>query len=327
MDTAAFLANFAHWGISTEESDRCLASIIAFENWLIQRGTTLDEASERDIRTYFNRLIRQDKNSIDELLSIYLYYECSKRVDLIMYLSQIVDHAQEIDNILQRITKEAGFDIATRIEYSVPQLPFGTDPARFPAFTARFLTRLLASFSEDFVRRVLDDFDENCYAYQFDRERELYLCSYSLDDYLLASAQLEALKLRIRQRYRTRWTDTFFSKRYVERAVLNNELLCGVRHEQTIYVTLAPFLPNRYVAARLPEKRRYYACGDPFVRAALLKGTPAISVIWCERCVSQCRRQFEIALGRPLQAQIDRCALLGDTDCRVAISLEPIQTT
>ena len=325
MDTTAILAEFAHWGVSSEESDSWLASLIALENWLENRGKTLDNASERDLRTYLNRLIRQDKNSIDEILVIYYYYERSNRIDLIVYLSQIADHAQEIDDIIERVSEQTDLYTATRILDAVPQLPLGTDPSRFPAFTARFLDRLLATLPKEAVRRALDEYNENCYPVQFDRERELYLASRSLDEYLLASAKLEALKLRVMQRYRSRWKSTYFPKRYVERAVLHQELLSGVRHGQTIYVTLPPFLPGRYIAARLPEKRRYYTCGDPFVRAALLKGEPAINVLWCERCVNKYRHQFEFVLGKPVTAQIDRCALLGDTDCRFAISLEPVQ--
>lgn len=322
MDLTAFLAYFKRNDIPREETETRLADLRALERWLQKRGLSLDDAPIRSIRAYLRRLIRKNENSIDALLSLYLYYEFSSRTDLTLYLGQIVNHGQEIDEILARVSTLRGHELAAQIGRDVPQLPLGADPSRFPAFAARFIRRLLRSLREDEVRRVLDDFNECLLPISFEQERALYASADSLDDYLLASARLNALKYRAQQRRNSKWSKLFFPEEYVDRVVLFQEMLSGVRRGNRIYVTLPPYLPAYYLQADTPEKRRYYACGDPYVRASFLTGKPTISSVWCERCVSRCRRRYEDLLGRPLSAEIVECALLGDTACRIAVTLE-----
>lgn len=322
MDYSPFLAYFQRCGSSREEAEACLADVLALERWLQKRGFSLDDAPTRSIRAYLKRLIRRNENSIDTLLSIYIFYEFSSRTDLTLYLSQIVNHAQEIDEILARVSALCGEDVAQEIDRDIPQLPLGTDPLRFPAFTARFLRRLFRSLNEIDVRRVLDDYDECLLPFWLEHERALYQAADSPDEYLLASAQLETLKHRAAQRSGSKWSRVFFPKEYVDRVALFQEMLSGVRRGNSIYVTLPPARPDGYIRADTPEKMRFYACGDPFVRSSFLVGKPSISVVWCERCASRCRRRFEYLLGRPLSAEIVECALLGDTSCRIVVSLE-----
>ena len=323
MDTSSYLELFLRHGISLEEAKRNLERILAFEHWLEKRGNLLDSASMREMRAYLKRLIRRNENSIDDLLSLLIYYESSNRVDLELYLSNIVNGAADIDDILLRVAEIAGDETVRAIERDVSQPPLGTDPARLPAFTARLIRHLLATLSEDVVRRVLDNFCEGLVPIRFESDLSLYQAAGSLDEFLLASAQREAQTYREYQHSGTKWSAVFFPEEFVDRAVRFQEMLSAVRRGSKLYKTLVPYLPAYYIQSDTPEKRRYYTCSDPYVRTSFLTGKPTISVVWCERCVSHCRRQYEYVLGRPLQAEIVECALLGETSCRIAISLGP----
>ena len=323
MDTSSYLELFLRHGISLEEAKRNLERILAFEHWLEKRGNLLDSASMREMRAYLKRLIRRNENSIDDLLSLLIYYESSNRVDLELYLSNIVNGAADIDDILLRVAEIAGDETVRAIERDVSQPPLGTDPARLPAYTARLIRRMMTLLSESDVRRVLDGFREGLVPLRFESDRELYKGCESLDEFLHASAQREIQELRKYQHSNSKWKAMFFSDDYVNRAVLFQEMLSAVHRDDSLYVTLQPYLPSYYLNADSPEKRRYYACSDSYVRGSFLTGKPTIPAIWCERCVSRCRRHYEFVIGRPLQAEIVECALLGDTSCRIAISLGP----
>ncbi len=323
MDTSSYLALFTRYGISQEEAQRSLEHILAFERWLEKRGNSLEGPSIREMRTYLKRLNRRDENPCDALVSLLFYYENSNRVDVELYLSNIVNGSVGIDDILSRVAELAGEETVCAIERGAPRPPLGTDPARLPAYTARLIHRMMTLLSERDVRRVLDGFREGLVPLRFESDRQLYLAAGSLDEFLLASAQQEAQKYIEYQHSGSKWSAMFFPEEFVNRAVQFQEMLSAVHRGDKLYITLAPYLPSYYFRSNTLEKRRYYACRDPYVRASFLTGKPSIPVIWCERCVSDCRRQYEYALGRSLSAEIVECAILGDTSCRIAVSLEP----
>lgn len=321
MDTSSYLELLLRYGISLEEAQQIIERILAFEKWLEKRGDSLDGASIREMRAYLKRLIRKGKDSFDDLLSLLCYYQESNRVELELYLSSIVNGATGIDDILSRVAELAGEETLRVIEREVPKPPLGTDPARLPAYTARLIRRMMTLLSESDVRRVLDGFREGLVPLRFESDRELYKGCESLDEFLHASAQREIQELRKYQHSNSKWKAMFFPDDYVNRAVLFQEMLSAVHRNDRLYVTLQPYLPSYYLNADSPEKRRYYACSDSYVRGSFLTGKPTIPAIWCERCVSQCRRHYEYVIGRPLQAEIVECALLGDTSCRIEVSL------
>ncbi|MCE5189841.1 MAG: hypothetical protein LLF75_11780 [Eubacteriales bacterium] len=322
MDLSVFRNRLLGFGLSTEDVDRDCSNVASLERWLEKRGVTPDSASERDLRAYLKRLIQRNKNSIDRMLSILFYYETTNRVDLELYMSAVVDGSQDMDDFLERVAGISGNVFARRLEKEIPQPPLGTDPAHLPRYTARLIRYLLLHMPEADVRRALDEHHEGLIPIQYGTERDLYRAASSMDEYLLASAKLEELKCRAFQRSGSKWCELFFPKAYVDRIVLCQERLSAVRRGNTLYITQPPYLPARYIEAGTLEKKRYYTCHDPYVRASLLTGTPSISIVWCERCVSRCRRQYEHLLERPLHAEVVECALLGDTACRFAVYLE-----
>ena len=323
MDTSSYQELLVRYGISLEEAQQIIERILAFEKWLERRDSSLDGVSMKEVRAYIKRLIRQGKDTFDDLMSLLCYYQESNRVDLEIYLSSIVNGAAEIDNILSRVAEIAGEETVRAIEREVPQPPLGTDPARLPAYTARLIRRMMTLLSESDVRRALDGFREGLVPLRFEGDRKLYRCCESLDEFLHASAQSEIQKLREHQHSNSKWRDIFLPEEFINRVALFEEMLSAVRRDDILYTTLPPYLPSYYLNADTLEKRRYYACSDPYVRASFLTGKPTISIVWCERCVSRCRRHYEYVLGRPLKAEIVECALLGDTSCRIAMRLGP----
>lgn len=323
MDVAAYLAYLSRFHLPATEVDLCIDDVLALERWLKKRDVTLETVTVRDIRVYLKRLVRRDENSIDDLLSLLFYYEYSDRVDLDIYLNDVIQGALNLEEIYDRVRQRFGFDVSYHLEHNVPQPPLGTDPMRLPQYTARLVRRLLADLPKRDVLRVLSNENELILPIQYETERALYQAANSLDEYLLASAKLELLKFRSLQRREFKWKSVYVSEEYLNRIAAFQEMLSGIRRGNRLYITLQPYLPEYYLQASTPEQRRYYACKDPDVRSSFLVGKPSIPVIWCERCVEHCRQKFEYLLGRPLSAELVESALLGDTSCRIAVLLGP----
>ena len=105
MDTSSYQELLVRYGISLEEAQQIIERILAFEKWLERRDSSLDGVSMKEVRAYIKRLIRQGKDTFDDLMSLLCYYQESNRVDLEIYLSSIVNGAAEIDNILSRVAE------------------------------------------------------------------------------------------------------------------------------------------------------------------------------------------------------------------------------
>lgn len=321
MDTAALTARFRRLSYSEHEIGELFGWIRTLEAWLQKAGSSPERAGARELRAYFRRLIRRDENSVERLLCFSAYFECAGNLPAFLYLEEMLAQSYELDDLFERITRFAGADTAEQIERDVPPPAIGTDPSLIPAYTARLLRRLFDTVPAQALSDVLAKSDPDFLPLSFEAERKLFSASGSMDEYLLASANLKLLRYRSLQKDDSIWRDLFFSESYLRALALNQELLSGVRRGGAVHVALEPCLPAFYQSAQSFPAKRYYACGDPLVRASLLRGRPAVSAVWCERCVGRCKNRFEYLLGRPLRAEIAECALLGDTLCRFRIFL------
>ena len=323
MDTTAFSTYLSRLELPVSEIEQQVSCMLALERWLAKRGSTLETATIGEIRAYLKRSIKKGENGIDDLLPILFYYEYSDRTDLNIYLSDVIHGGQEYEEILERVGKISGFDAAWRIEHECPLPPLGTDPSLFPEYTGRLLRTLIATLPENDVRAVICDLNGVILPVLFNQEPALYAAAGSLDEYLLAHAKLELLRLRVFQRGNTKWNEVYFTDEFLRRISQSQELLSGVRRENRIYTTMHPAQPAKYIKAKTLEKKRYYACHDPNINAGFLTGIPDVPIVWCDRCVSRIRMKYECLLGRPLTAELVESALLGDTACRIAVLLEP----
>jgi len=327
MDITAFSIYLSRFHLPDSEIEQQVSCMLVFERWLAKRGSTLETATIGEIRAYLKRLIKKDKNGIDNLLPLLFYYEHSDRIDLNIYLSDVIHGGQEYEEILERVEKLAGFDVAWRIEHECPLPPLGTDPSFFPEYTGRLLRKLFAILPDADVLPAIYDTEKSHLPMLYEYKIALFQAAGSIDEYLLASAKLELLRLKVLQRGNTKWNEVYITDEFLRRISQNQELLSGVRRGNRIYVTMQPAQPAKYIKAKTLEKKRYYTCHEPNINAGFLTGIPDVSIVWCDRCVSRIRTKYECLLGRPLTAELVESALLGDTACRIAVLLEPDAVT
>ncbi len=327
MDITAFSTYLSRLHLPESEIEQQVSCMLVFERWLEKRGSTLETATIGEMRAYLKRLIKKDENGIDDLLPLLFYYEHSDRTDLNIYLSNVIHGGQEYEEILERVGKISGSDVAWRIERECPLPPLGTDPSLFPEYTGRLLRKLFATLPDSDVFPAIYDTEKSYLPMLYGYKIALFQAAGSIDEYLLASAKLELLRLKVLQQGNTKWNEVYLTDEFLRRISQNQELLSGVRRGNRVYVTMHPAQPAKYIKAKTLEKKRYYACHEPNINAGFLTGIPDVSIVWCDRCVSRIRMKYECLLGRPLTAELVESALLGDTACRIAVLLEPDAVT
>lgn len=322
MSPDLFFQHFLKMGVPLSSANEYREIMLSLEQWLAKRGVPLNSAALPDLRKYLKHLIRTDQNSIDSMLVLKEYYFLAGRTDLMVFLSEISDYILDFETIVDRLEEYVGKDAADNIRYMDLTPPYGTDPNQLPVYTVNFLHTLSCSFPQDIIRKSLSNRNDGIIPICYEMERSLYQNSASMDEYLLASARMKEIRYYGMRFAKSRWGDLFFPAEYLQSVSLFQEMLSGIRHNNTIYVTQEPLLPGRYRKATSLSRRRYYACHDPYVRASFLNNKTSVPVVWCERCVSRCKQMFEYLLERPLTAEVLECAILGDTLCRFAIHLD-----
>ena len=155
----------------------------------------------------------------------------------------------------------------------------------------------------------------------FDEEKALFAASESMDAFLKAQHKKQVADLQRHCDTNTVWYEQTITQEVVDFVAANQEIQSAVREGDVLYTTKIPYDPARYLAETDPVKKRYYACHCPFVREAILAGSPEVSENWCYCSGGFVKYPYEVILGRPLRVKLLQSVLRGDPVCRFAIDL------
>ena len=322
MQESILREQYAARGCSKEVTNQAVASVAAFEQWLVARGSSLEIADVALVREYIRVLIQTGQNQPETLLALARYVQLIGRNDVYLYFTTLLGSEGVFASIRKRLallTKDG--NRPCRLD-ELQHPPLGSEPVEFPEFTKQLMERLEASLPEETMHRVLAGNHHGIPADAFEDEVQLYRQASSLDEYLRARHKRQVAKLQQHCDSNTVWFEQMITRRVVDYVAEHPEILSAVRSGDTLYVTKIPYMPDEYLATDDPLLKRYYACHCPFVREAILHGEPAISENWCYCSGGFAKHPYEAILGRPLRVTLLKSALKGDSVCRFAIHLD-----
>ncbi len=322
MKESILREQYAARGCSEEVSSRAVASVAAFEQWLFARGSSLEQADVALVREYIRVLIQTGQNQPETLLALARYVHLIGRNNVYLFFTTLLGSEGVFESIQTRLAllTEAGEQPCRLDELHHP--PLGAEPDDFPEFTKQLMERLEAALPEDTIQRVLAGNNHCIPAAAFEDEIQFYRLASSLDEYLSGRHKRQVAKLQQHCDSNTVWFEQMITQMVVDYVAANPEILSAVRAGDTLYVTKIPYQPDAYLATDDPLLKRYYACHCPFVRAAILRGEPAISANWCYCSGGFAKHPYEVILGRELRVTLLKSALNGDSVCRFAIHLD-----
>ena len=322
MKESILREQYAARGCSEEVSSRAVASVAAFEQWLVARGSSLEQADVALVREYIRFLMETGQNQPETLLALARYVHLIGRNNVYLYFTTLLGSEGVFESIQERLallTKDRARPC--RLD-ALQHPPLGSEPGDFPEFTRQLMERLEAALPEKTVQRVLAGNNHCIPAAAFEDEVQLYRQASSLDEYLSGRHKRQVAKLQQHCDSNTVWFEQMITQRVVDYVAANPEILSAVRAGDTLYVTKIPYQPDAYLASDDPLLKRYYACHCPFVREAILRGEPAISANWCYCSGGFAKHPYEVILGRELHVTLLKSALNGDSVCRFAIHLD-----
>ena len=321
MNETVLTEHYQKRGFSRELAAQAVDCVRSLSTFLVASGSTLETASSCEIRSFIRLLIREKRNTLENLLALARYFYLTGRNEIYIYFTSLLGGLGVCENIAERLSEAQGADAAKRILLDLEHPPLGSEPADFPAFTKLLMERLEKNLPEETVQRVLAGNNHGIPAAAFDEDKELYLASASMEAYLAAHHERQVAELQRHCDENTVWYEQSISQEVVDFVASNQEIQSAVLKDGVLYTTKIPYDPVRYLAESDPVKKCYYACHCPFVREAIQNGFPVVSENWCYCSGGFVKYPYEVLLGRKLGVRLLQSVLRGDPVCRFAIDL------
>lgn len=321
MNEAVLTGHYQKRGFSKEITMQAVQFVQALETHLQAAGSSLETASVNEIRAYIRLLMKQEGFSLEHLLALARYFYLTGRNEIYIYFTSLLGGEGVVESISERLAESVGAAEAERVLEGLEHPPLGSEPADFPAYTKSLMERLESNLPVETVQCVLAGNNHGIPAAAFEEEKALFAASASMDEFLQAHHKKQVEELQRHCDTNTVWYEQSITQEVVDFVAANQEIQSAVREGDVLYTTKIPYDPAQYLAETDPVKKRYYACHCPFVREAILAGSPAVSENWCYCSGGFVKYPYEVILGRPLRVNMLQSVLRGDPVCRFAIDI------
>lgn len=321
MDKEALMCIYEQRNIDKNEMNHAIETVLEFEKYLSEKCIELNHVSVIELQIYIDYLIKNDKNSIENLLALARYYYAIGNKEIYIYFTRILGGLGVVENIKERTKKYVDKNTIKKIFDELEKLPLGTNPKEVPAYTKEFIRRIKKYVSDEMVKKILAGNNHQIPVEAMYSEKEFYEKSYSLEDYL---KDRHARKVQELQEYCDEgkvWFEQVITQDVVDHVKENQEILSAILKDNKLYVTKIPYETEAFLRADTGVERRYHACHCPFVREAIKLGLEVDSD-WCYCSAGFAKFPFEVILGRELSVKVIETPLSGSDICRFEIDLD-----
>lgn len=282
----------------------------------------VDDASTNDIDQLISAISNIEKEHFYALMR---YFHMIHRMDIYIRLTQYTGMIGVMESILARLEKVKGKDVLCDVlkEFTLPKL--GTSPEKLPLYTEQLMSILKeATQDESDIERILSGNNHQIPDEVFYEEKVAYESSLSLTEYLTKYHQRQIEILKKHAATHEPWFEQEINNDVVNYVLCNQEVQGGIFKDGFVYETKIPYNIIKWLEAKTPLEKRYYACHCPFARENILSDKHKIDALWCHCSGGFAKRKYEVIFGQSLQAIPLENALKGDAFCRFAIDLRHI---
>lgn len=312
--------------LSDESYQEAVKLLIWLEGHLQQNypESLIDTIHETQLDELIQSLVKNGQNNVNSFLVLLRYYHVCKRKDLYIHLTKYIGGIDVIENILSRLARLHGKVMQAEVMKGLELPALGTPPSQVPLFTAEFMNRLKARFTEIQMQEILTGNNHGVSEKAFIQDKLDYETSATLAEFL---ANFHQKKVAVLQTYCDQdkvWFEQEMTQEVVDYVKNNQELLSAILQGDKLYLTKIPYDTIQYLQATDPKMKGYFACHCPFAREAILQDNLPISPLWCHCSAGFEKFPFEVIFGKKLPIRILETVLQGDSRCRFEISLQDI---
>ena len=306
-----------------EVIDQAVSILNEYHNFLTKRNTTFEQFTKNDFYEYTCKLIEEKRNE-SFVFEIFLIFGRFAKIPLIEILAmEAFDGGEVMENFSKRLTEEYSQDFRNEIFAGVELPPLGLHPGKKPDYTKTVVKKFIGKVGKEEAEKFLSNGLRDSY-YEFRKaDRELFLESENLDDFLLKK---NAKFLKTLEKHRD--DNTIFFNQPINDQVIeyvkNNKdsLEGGIREGNIIYETKIPAEAIKYLNETDPKMKIYYYCHCPWVKETIKDGTlDQIPKEFCNCSGGYYKAYWEIVLEKPVEVKLLESVIRGDPHCRFALTI------
>ncbi|MDP3177466.1 MAG: hypothetical protein Q8M76_06155 [Spirochaetaceae bacterium] len=312
-------------GLDAAGVDSSVAAVEALEDWARCRGAEAEEIPLPLVEGHIADLVAGRAADDSTLLALARYFavlrEEPKAIRILAYLLPI----GVMPAMAARLAKMEGEALRDRVMRHVEIPPAGAPPEAYPSSAAAFVSALESELGAEKARRVLQWNVHGIPAAAFAQEREHFLASPSIDEWLDGYHEREVAVLERHAASGALWFEQKITPRVVEFVRSNPEIRGGRRVGKRIFTTKIPYDPERWLGSSDPIEKRRLACHCPFaastIGACAGAGGSAPGPLWCSCSEGYEKFMYDIIFGVETSCEALETAIAGNELCRFAITI------
>ena len=318
MNKDIFLARYKKFKIDNKTLDEYIKTVTEYENYI---NKDIENTNINDIKKYVDYLINTNENTYNNLIHIArYYYYINKQINYI-HMTKYFNSLGVLENIVDRIPLYASQEDHDKLIKNIQLPQFGIESSDLPSYTKDFLDKLNKHLPKSMCNKILAGNNHNIPKSAFDKEKEYYNNSASLEVYLKERHKRKVAELTRYYENNLIWFEQMITKEAIEYVEGNQEMLSGVIKDDKLYITKIPYEISNYLNEDDEKMKRYYACHCSFVRENILTEKEDIPMQWCYCSAGFAKYPFEIILEQELDVKLLKTPLNGDFICRFEIDL------
>ena len=322
MKKELFTKRYQKLNIKEKIINESIKTILSFEDYTKK---DIENTSIEDIKKYVENLITTKTNTYDNLIHIARYYYYINKSENYIHMTKYFNSLGVLENIVDRISIYDSKDTQDDVIKSMLLPPFGTDSLELPKYTKQFLDKLKEYLPPSKCNKILAGNNHNIPKESFDKEKEFYKNSLSLEVYLKERHERKVAELNHYYENNLIWFEQIISKEALDYVRGNQEILSGVLINEKLYTTKIPYEINNFLNEKDEKMKRYYACHCSFVRENILSETEDIPKEWCYCSAGFAKHPYETILEQDLEVKLLKTPLDGDFICRFEIDLSNVK--
>jgi len=292
-----------------------------FEEFLRQFDKTLETASEAEFSKFSKILIAEELNTYLNYAAISRYAYFIQNMDLYLPVLSIFDGGEVMNVLHERLEEHVGNEKRDEIlpKDKLPHL--GMPDTEKMKVTQEIVEKMEKILNPADCKKILADVAHGLPRDFRKGEREKFLKAGSIDEYLKQKRKDGIAELERHRDEGTLFYNQYISDDVVEYVKSRPDVYIGERRGNTIYHTKIPYMVQEFLDATDEKMKRYYACHCAWARESILDNDVDVSADFCHCSGGFTKMPWEAALDQPLEYEMVKSALKGDTECSFVIQL------
>lgn len=306
--------------IPEEKIVPAISMVERFEEFVEKAGRILESATSMDVKNFSKILIEEEVNTYDNYLALSRYGYFIQNLDLYLAVLELLDGAEVLDVLRERIGEVAGKEKSDEIFKDIDN-PLGLPSTEKPKVTKAVLDRMEKLLVPEDCRKALVGTAHGIPKEWYKQEQEKFLKAKDIDEYL-ANKRAEIIANLEKHRDEGRlFFNQMITDDVIEFVKSRPDVMSGMRDGDRIIHTKIPYMTQEYLDEKDEKKKRYYACHCAWARETIMNDDLEVPATFCNCSGGFTVQPWEMALDQPLEVEMLKSVLKGDMECTFAIQL------